>query len=562
MLKERVVVFRLPLAAYCLLRCFPFVTMSYAQLAQDMKKLTTLHLVSLARDIFPIGFRMKMIMLAFALSLPLANLTAQAIDWTEVHNKTIRGIDLLYNFELDAAARTFDSVSQQAPGDPRGHFFGSMVIFWRSTLTGNKQEYERFIDVSDRVIEVCEDLLDRNPRDAKARFYLGGIMGYRGMAHQSNGSIIKAVKEGKVGYEYLEDAVRLDSTLYDAKMGFGLFKYLIAKIPKSLRWIINLVGFSGDLEGGLKLLQEAADHGLYTKGEASLYLAQFLFNEHRYDEAFAYLTPLLKDYPDNALFQVLAANWNLRMNKPDEALVAARKAADINKRKTVRYAEEVVYSTLGGIYYSKNDFSNASDNYALYLQKMSNPERTSNWIYYRAGVSCEMAGDRAKATDAYRRMRKVNDKDRASDTYYYRRGQGLLQKPMSDAEKILTRAANDQARKEYDSARRLLLEALPMTQDDPDLRLRVLYALQQLAFDQNQYDEVLTLASQIFAVTPQNDLWIIPHALLRQGQALAKMGKTDAAARAFDRAVEYDDYDFQSSLEARIEDEKMNLRQQ
>jgi tetratricopeptide (TPR) repeat protein len=90
----------------------------------------------------------------------------------------------------------------------------------------------------------------------------------------------------------------------------------------------------------------------------------------------------------------------------------------------------------------------------------------------------------------------------------------------------------------------------------------VLYALQQIAYDQNQFDEVLDRSAQIFAVNPRNDLWIVPHALLRQGQALVKLGRTDAAASAFDRALEYDDYDFQNSLEARVEEEKANLNQQ
>ena len=484
---------------------------------------------------------------------------AQTIDWLDVHNRTTRGIDLLYNMDFDASARTFDSVCQLAPGDPRGHFFGSMVEFWRYALSRDETQYDRFVEGTEHVIEVCEGLLDNNPRDVKARFYLGGILGYRGLAHQTNGSILKAVKDGKVGFGYLEEAVRLDTSLYDARMGFGLFTYLVAKVPRSFKWVTSMLGFSGDLEEGLRLMSEAAAHGTYTRSEASFFLSQFLFTEHRYDEAFAYLTPLLKKYPDNALFQVLAANWYLRTDKPDEALAAALKAAEVNNRKKLHYAEETIYSTLGGIYFNKNDFARARNNYIVYLEKAPNRDRIRNWTYYRLGVAQEITGDRLKAVATYGLMRKVEDKERANDTYYFRRGQELIRRPLGEAEILLLKAGNSFDRKEYESAENLYSAALVKAGDDPDLQVRVLYAMQLMQFEQERYGDVLETAHRIFALRPRAELWIIPHALVKQGQALAKTGRRPEARNAFERAAEYDEYDFQLSLENRIEDELEKL---
>jgi tetratricopeptide (TPR) repeat protein len=487
--------------------------------------------------------------------LAAASACAQTIDWLDVHNRTLRGIDLLYNMEFDASARTFDSVRQLAPGDPRGYFFGSMVDFWRSALGRDEREYDRFIEGTERVIDVCEGLLDANPRDVKARFYLGGILGYRGLAHQANGSILKAVKDGKVGFGYLEEAVRMDSSLYDARMGFGLFTYLVAKVPRSFKWVTSVLGFSGDLEGGLRLMSEAAAHGVYTRSEASFFLSQFLFAEHRYDEGFAYLTPLLKQYPDNALFEVLAANWYLRINKPDEALAAAQKAAEVNTRKKLHYAEESVYSTLGGIYFNKNEFAQARDNYTVYLDKAPNRDRIGNWAYYRLGVAQEICGDRVQAVETYRRMREVEDKKRANDTYYCRRGQELIRKPLREAEILLLKAGNEVDRKKFDVAQNLFAEALGEAGDDQDLQARILYGVQLLQFEQERYEDVLATADRIFALKPRTELWIIPHALVKRGQAFAHTGRPLEARKAFQRAAEYDEYDFQLSLENRIEEE-------
>jgi hypothetical protein len=151
--------------------------------------------------------------------------------------------------KIEEAATTFDSVRRMAPGDPRGYFFGSMVHFWLYTLTRDEKEYRTFLDKSDDVITVCENLLDANDKDAVSLFYLGGMYGYRGLAHQAHNSIFKAVTEGRKGYFSLKEAVQLKPDLYDAQMGFGLFTYLVAKVPKSLSWILSVVGFSGDAEG-------------------------------------------------------------------------------------------------------------------------------------------------------------------------------------------------------------------------------------------------------------------------------------------------------------------------
>lgn len=133
---------------------------------------------------------MRLVFLAAALVLLASASRGQSIDWAEVHNVTVRGIDRLYNLDIEQASATFDSVRRMAPGDPRGYFFGSMVHFWLYTLTRNESEYTSFLKASEDVITVCENLLDQNEDDPISRFYLGGIYGYRGLAHQARKSVV------------------------------------------------------------------------------------------------------------------------------------------------------------------------------------------------------------------------------------------------------------------------------------------------------------------------------------------------------------------------------------
>ena len=91
----------------------------------------------------------------------------------------MRGLHQLYSLEVDSAVSAFDSVARIAPEDPRGPFFASIVHFYLYGLNRNEKELSIFLDESEKVIDVCDRLLDRNSDDAKTKFYLGGIYGYR-----------------------------------------------------------------------------------------------------------------------------------------------------------------------------------------------------------------------------------------------------------------------------------------------------------------------------------------------------------------------------------------------
>jgi tetratricopeptide (TPR) repeat protein len=484
---------------------------------------------------------------------------SQTIDWGRVHEITIRGIDHLYNLEMEQSRMAFDSVSTLAPGDPRGKFFRSMTHFWTYTLRNDGQEFARFMSYSDTVIEICERLLDQNPDDAAAMFYLGGIRGYRGLAQQLNGSVINAVLEGRKGYGYLEDAVRLRPDLSDAQMGFGMFRYFVAKVPRGFGWIANLLGFEGDLEGGLGSLRTAATKGVYTKTEATFYLAQFLYNERRHDEAFALMKPLLLQYPENTLFQVLYASWLFRDNRLDEASEALRKASAINARKTIRYGEEFIYSTRATISYTRNDFASARNDFELFLEKIAQRDMVPSVTYYRIAVTREITGDRTGALAMCREAQKATGRGGWNDAYFQRKAIELSERPLRPAEVMLIQGGNALTRKEFDSAAVHYQHALDAAGSDPDLRARGLYGLQQALFEKGDDAGAIAAGREAVTIRPAKELWTTPHAWFQLARSLARTGQKAEAITALRKVEDFDDYDFQKSLEERTEAEKKRL---
>jgi tetratricopeptide (TPR) repeat protein len=484
---------------------------------------------------------------------------ANAIDWAEVHAKTVRGIDHLYNLEVDEATLAFDSVRTMAPGDPRGHFFASMVHFWLYSLTNDKHEKELFLAGSERVIDVCEALLAHNENDAMALFYLGGIRGYRGMAYQLDNSLFSAVREGREGYSKLREALVCKPDLEDAKMGFGLYSYLVGKAPRGIGWITKLLGFDGDIDGGLRLIRAAADRGTYTRGEATMYYAQFCFNEGQRDTAFVYLNRLIDRYPGNTLWLLMRASWELRGGNTDSAFATAQRAVDINSRKKTAYGYEFAYSTLAGIYFARNDFAMAKKNYDLYLSTVKKKEFISNWVYSRYGLSQEIEGDRAGAVETYAKMRKPSD-DWSGDQYTYRLTQWRIDHPLTASEIAWIRGGNDAGRKDYASAMKNFGDAERFAGGDQDERARAMDGILGVLLDQDKYEEAVGVAREIVSLKPVREIWIIPRAYYRLGKALGKLGRRDEALAMLEKAEDFDDYDFEKRLKQQIEDERDDIR--
>lgn len=480
-------------------------------------------------------------------------------DWVRVHEVTMRGVNLIYDLEMARASVVFDTVIALAPGDPRGHFFKSMVYFWTYTLRNEEQDFDRFMAMSDTVIDICERLVGQNEKDATAHFFLGGIHGYRGMAEQVHGSLMKAVLEGRKGYFELEDAVELKPDLYDAHMGFGIFRYLVAKVPSSLAWVARIVGFDGDLEGGLASLRLAATKGVYTRSEAAFYLAQFLFSEHKRDEGFELMRTLIKRHPDNTLFLVLYSSWQLREGNLDDALSYINKASEVNARKAIKYGEEFIHSTRASIAYARNDFVTARTEYDFFLARHTLRNMVPNYTYYRIAVAREIAGDRRGAIEAAKWMKESNAAGQPNDAGLYRRGEELAARPFTTAEIALIKAGNVYNRKLLDSSLVYYGQARDMAADNPDVRLRALYGLQQVYYDSGRDTDAVRTGEEIFTGKPVREIWIIPHAYFKLAQSYERLGRIAEARKALDRIDDYDDYDYQKSLERSVKDELNKL---
>jgi hypothetical protein len=218
-----------------------------------------------------------------------------------------RGIDHIYNVEFDAAHTAFTTVIGMYPSHPAGYFLDAMVEWWRIELDRKNTAYDqRFLEKIDRVIAVCERMLDSTPRNITALFFKGGAIGFRGRFHVTRGNYFSAADDGRQALSILQECQKIAPGNHDIMLGTGLYNYYSVAIPEKMPGIGTLMMFlpSGDKLIGLAQLKACARQAKYAANEAKVVLIQaYTEFEKNMLEAMTFARDLHNRYPKNPKFQ-------------------------------------------------------------------------------------------------------------------------------------------------------------------------------------------------------------------------------------------------------------------
>lgn len=494
-------------------------------------------------------FMNKFIVLFFVFSLSLFAQNDKT-DWLKVHNLTLEGIDYLYNMNFDEASKKFSELQKIVPNDPRGYFFNAIQYYFLFSIERKKEYYNRFFDLSEKVIKICENLIEQNENDYNSKFYLAGIYGYRGIMYQLDNSIVKAVWDGKKGFSLLKQIVKEKPDLYDAYLGTGLFDYLLAKIPKAFSWILSALGYSGSIENGLKQLKIAEEKGVYTKQEARFYLSQFLLFEKRYDEAFYYIKKLIKEYPENSLFLISYANMESRIDKPEFAIEPCKKAIEINKKKNITSGDDLAYIVLANAYFLLNDFYSASEYYEIYLKKVpkDNLEYLLNYNFFQMGLSNDFSGKRDKAIESYKMTKKVSMEKRPWDALFYIRAQYFINNVPNENYKKIVIANNYLKRKKTDEALKEYLNIISLSNLREDEKIVCYFNIGEIYLNNKNLEQSQKYFDLATKTKPTIEKYLIPYAYYKLGKIALLKKDYFNTKEYFNKAKEFENYPYEESI--------------
>jgi tetratricopeptide (TPR) repeat protein len=493
-----------------------------------------------------------------AVLLMLFASAAVSQDFNKVHGLVIEGIDNIYDMNFPAALTKFQEAKSIAPNDLRGPFFESTIYFWKALLTRNKDDYQTFLNLSDKLVEKCENILDKNENDLDARLYLGWLYTIRAFALGFiDQSYLKAASEIKDGNNHLQFVLEKNPNYHDAAMGLGVYNYLASFIPRKLQFLTSILGFEGDRDLGKKYLLQASEKGTYTNSEAKFYLTILSWREEKYPDAENYANQLKSKYPTSPVVWMLWGGLLSQQDKMNEAIEAYEKSLEYNKGKDSEIIFRSAYGALGTAYFRMNVFDKSADYGKKFISYLTKDENMNNRLY-SIGVSLELMGRRDEALEYYRKARTDFKDDNEWEKHWLRRLKFRESQPITRTDSLLIVADNNRATGKLTEALNdynALTGASNQNYND-DVKAQINNGLGSLYHKQKDYNKAIEQFKLNFNLNPANEKWLVPEAYFQVGRCYLKLGNKSEAQKYFDMALDIDyDYDFKDAMDGKIKNE-------
>ena len=243
----------------------------------------------------------------------------------------LEAVDAFYNTEWETADSIFSELKEKRPEDPMPWFFSSMMPFWEYFFIEQTPELaEEFLDDSEIAVHLSEQQLDSSPSDTTMVLLLSGLHGYRSLVAAGENEYRVAISSGLAGFNYTRKLLSLGSDRPDARIGRGMFYYMVGSIPREMRWASNLVGFRADIEQGFDELKKAAESNSHVSADAKMMLMYLYNKEQRYDESILYADMLTTEFPENIIFKYKAAEIYENAGQIDQALAFYEEVAEMD----------------------------------------------------------------------------------------------------------------------------------------------------------------------------------------------------------------------------------------
>ncbi len=248
-------------------------------------------------------FRARLVLLFLVVA---SRCTGQVATNAEFEGIAKRGIELVYDLEFERAEHEFSTLGRLQPTHPAGHFLLAIVDWWRILIDLEEERYdERFLGALDRVIEMCDSLLDHNENDVTAIFFKGGSIGFQGRLLFHRNDYLSAANAGRKALPLVQTALDLAPENHDLLLGAGMYNYYADVIPREYPFLKPLLLFipPGDKKSGLQQLTLASEKATYAAVEATYFLMQvYYFYEKDYAKACTIALGLHGRFPNNMLF--------------------------------------------------------------------------------------------------------------------------------------------------------------------------------------------------------------------------------------------------------------------
>ncbi len=459
----------------------------------------------------------------------------------------------LFDYRLDAAIDGFQQLQSEPDGRPAAYHGLLTVELFRGFVTEDPAAFARFDALSDTLESVLDDR-EETPwmrhMEAERRLMTALVEGRRG-------NYFSAAWKARGARSRFADLEEEYPDFHDPKMGLGLIRIGVATLPRSYRFLLRILGFRGDAEGGRRNLQRAAEDSLTNQSLARAAIAVLdLMLYGKGEEGRRQLDALYADTPNSLFSAYLYAYALISDRRVLEAIPVLESA--LQNAATPGYAPlDFLDYFYGYALFVENDWEGATTYLGRYLDRHHGDALRAQATLYR-GLATEMRAGWDAARPIYRRVEAHRDFD--TDKWAARWARQREGRPMTTAERelLLARNAFDGGRyAEADRRARRLWNAAPEAAGSAagsrlpqDVRTEAAYRLGRTLHATGGHAEALTFYGYVIDHPADDRAKWAPFALLYTGKIHAAAGRFGDARNAFERAIDWPTpFDFSDGLE-------------
>jgi tetratricopeptide (TPR) repeat protein len=210
-------------------------------------------------------------------------------------------IELTINGKFDQALQELEKRIQADSSDFKSYFYLAATLNSKMTHFENLNQEKEFYEAINGTIQLVENknkkyLIIPDSIKAQYLFYLGSSYGYRAFFEGKKGNWYSALSDGLNAIDYLEEAVEIDSTLYQAYLGIGTYDYWSSSKLKFALWLPFI---PDNRERGIDLIKKSMYEQGPSKYMAMHQLVYILIDFGAFDEAGMYAEQLIEKYPQS-----------------------------------------------------------------------------------------------------------------------------------------------------------------------------------------------------------------------------------------------------------------------
>ncbi len=361
-------------------------------------------------------------LLFVALSVLPGLLEAAEIEPLKLHKgrpnpDVIQGINHLYDLEFDEAERLFSKIVAEKPDYPAGYFYLAMATWSRLSVgfwtAANLKEFVERIDLT---ISVAKKGIEKNEKDSRNYFYLGGALGFKGRFELMQQNWFSSYNLAYDAIQALKTCQELDPDNKDVILGLGIYDYYTAKLSGVLKFLTYLFLHTGDKDEGLRKLNVAANKAVYSGPEAkSMLIHIYLYLEEDYNKALPIIQDLRAKFKKNPRYPFFEGLVYIRQDRDpkyremvDFLRAESRKKA--TKSDSLIWENQALY--LEATYHLfRGETQQARNKFDALLSK-ADPVLDPDMIAFpilKKGMSWDLEGKRDTALGLYRQVLKMEN---------------------------------------------------------------------------------------------------------------------------------------------------------